>query len=117
MTEEQFDEWIKKLEDPETKKGKFRLKSTDGGMCCLGVLAEINNVPSRESRTTCIRTYEFKNPWPSTDAPFSSSSTIPKGWMGISRIVAEEVAHINDMSETFKPAIDYLKDHEHEIVE
>ena len=110
MTQEQFDEWIAALEDPKVKKGKFRLKNKEGGLCCLGVLAEINNVPCREIDET--RMYMFK----SDNTLREASSIPPEGWMGMDWIAQDAVMDLNDNNDTFKPVIEYLKENKKEFV-
>lgn len=41
MKKELKDKWIAALRSGEYKQGKARLKTDDGGYCCLGVLADI----------------------------------------------------------------------------
>ena len=105
MTEEQLNAWIAALEDPETKKGKGALKTRDGKMCCLGVLADINGVTQKTDSEDQI-IFDFGEEVPLfRDGKTYSRLTIPEGWMGVSD--PGKLAEINDNSETFVPVIEY----------
>tara|TARA_A100001391_G_scaffold112237_3_gene75431 strand:- start:639 stop:986 length:348 start_codon:yes stop_codon:yes gene_type:complete len=115
MTEEQFDEWIKKLEDPETeaKKGKYTLKDKKGNMCCLGVLACINNIPN-----TLPKDYvDYKFEFPDDPVPEERTDLPTSNWMGISGSLAGDIASTNDNSDTFKPVIEYLKNNKEKLID
>ena len=118
MTEEQFDEWIAALEDPETKKGKYYLKDKNGGMCCLGVLAIINDVPHGIDEQSARYAFTFPAiPGEDEDTNFVKSSYPPNNWMGMRRTQMGALASINDANNTFEPVIKYLKDNKSDFVE
>tara|TARA_A100001391_G_scaffold112237_2_gene75417 strand:- start:4957 stop:5289 length:333 start_codon:yes stop_codon:yes gene_type:complete len=108
MTQEQFDEWIAALKDPETKKGKEALKDKHGKMCCLGVLACLHKVPHTERGGVFAFTFEGSR---------STSTTFPpNGWMGLSGDDMRSLANINDANDTFKPVIQFLESNKLDIV-
>ena len=109
MTQEQFDEWIAALEDPETKKGKYALKRTSGEMCCLGVLACLHKVPHTKTGIRSTYAFEFDK---------ETSVTAPDiGWMGLDSSLLTSLINLNDNNDTFTPVVRYLKDHKDKIVE
>tara|TARA_A100001391_G_scaffold112237_3_gene75430 strand:- start:231 stop:578 length:348 start_codon:yes stop_codon:yes gene_type:complete len=115
MTEEQLDAWIAALEDPETKKGSGALKTRDGKMCCLGVLAQLNGVTQKTGSENQV-IFDFGEEAPRLrDGRTFSRLTIPEGWMGVPD--PGKLAAINDNSDTFVPVVEWIKMHHSQYID
>jgi hypothetical protein len=91
--------WAAALRSGAYSKTKHVLKNAEG-YCCLGVLCEIHEIPSKnEGGMFC---YMF----PSGE---NGSSMPPQSWFeattGLPQNYADRLAHINDAEETFADVI------------
>ncbi len=66
------------------------------GFCCLGVLADINNIPTIENQSTVSVSYNF----PGDEIDRIISGTIPDKWWlthtGLSHTLKSQLIHMND---------------------
>ena len=96
MTQEQkanVKAWIKALRSPKYQQGVGSLNRNEK-YCCLGVLADINNIPTRKSVAGTIVCYDFSG----TES--INFGTIPDEWWlthtGFRHTLKSELIHMND---------------------
>jgi len=78
------DKWAEKLRDPRTQQSRGALE-TNFGYCCLGVLANICEVPKQLRNTGIWMDFKFGN-------GFESASVVPTGFHGLT------LRHINTLT-------------------
>lgn len=92
--------FIKALKSGEYNKGMGRLRSDDDGeitWCCLGVAADICGIKNLGTKDFIEKGLNMKG--------ISKVPNILKGRVGI----AEELAELNDKSDSFEPVIEYIE--------
>ena len=99
MTEEQIanvNKWVAALRSGKYQQG-FGSLNINGNYCCLGVLADINNIPTRKSAASTIVCYDFL-PWENNDENFG---TIPDEWWlthtGFRHTLKSQLITMNDI--------------------
>ena len=116
MTEQQkanVKAWIEALQSGKYQQG-FGSLNRNGNYCCLGVLADINNIPTRKSVTSTTVGYDFL-PWENNNESFT---TIPDEWWlthtGLSCMLKSQLIVMNDTDQ--KPFADIANRIESEMI-
>jgi hypothetical protein len=126
MRPELFNQWIDALESGEYKKGKYYLKDNYNQFCCLGVLCDLlpdrygqwsysglEGQQSQQIREEAIQAFFISDEESKCDLipPRLASK------LGITEHIQRVLAELNDLSNTFKPVINYLKNQKNLFVD
>lgn len=97
--------WIEALRSDKFKQGKFDLKTEDGCNCCLGVLAEIKDIPFQfhQDEYTNSTVYDFGDE--------QMDSAVPAGFCGLTDSAIDTLIHMNDTyNKTFPQIADFIEE-------
>ena len=94
--------WKAELRNPENKQGTDLLCSLDGSRCCLGVAADLANVPKQLSEVGFAYDFEVVRYRERVEIP-------PPGWMGLSADDIYVLTHMNDGRKTFPQIADWIE--------
>ena len=114
MTREQAQEWVDALDGPyANRKGEGQLCDSDGNMCCLGVLAELNGklskIPVMLWSAEGYTEGRFLLGSGQNALSFRDASGC-RPYLGLSIEQQRVLAGLNDVSDTFAPVISQIKD-------
>lgn len=87
--------WLEALRSDNFTQGKFELRTEKGCNCCLGVLAEINNIRREDSTFNGSRmctNYYF----PSVGEDDVYDASVPNGFCGLSETAINTLINLND---------------------
>ena len=90
------------LRNPENKQGTGLLCSLDGARCCLGVAADLANVPKIPSKDIFV--YDF-----AAGRYRERADITPGGWMGLSTDDIYVLTRMNDTGKTFPQIADWIE--------
>lgn len=101
--------WVDALRSGKYKQGVGGLRCNDGCNCCLGVLAEINNVPFRDFEEDTDDIMEFDHDMKVFDFDGKENAyAVPNGYFGLTQDNIENLIELND-NEGF--SFDTIADH------
>lgn len=111
LTVAEFDEWIAALESGEYGKAVAVMHKPDiDGYCCLGVLSHLHKKVSDDEWQAGVGD-------PVTGISCTPHSRVDGGVLDRLDVdYRSTLGRINDESDTFEPVIEYLREHEDEIV-
>ncbi len=94
--------WIKALQSKEYPKGEYKLVTSDGKFCCLGVCGAICGLNIEDMRN--IGTINRKS-------GLKGISKVPKQLVGtgFTNPIVDKLVTLNDTSKTFKPVITWIE--------
>jgi hypothetical protein len=97
--------WIEALRSDKFKQGKFELRTEDDCNCCLGVLAEIKNIPYQfhQDEFTNFTEYDFGDMG-------GMDAAVPAGFCGLSDPAISKLIELNDnYDKTFPEIADFIE--------
>lgn len=106
--------WTQALRSKYYKQGRGNLKNSKNELCCLGVLATIQGVPSKLVNDTNYYEFDF-NPVEDREFPhkYLCSAFPTYEWMrafGLEPIIASKLAQMNDSGASFEEIADKIEE-------
>lgn len=108
MDQEVKARWVEALRSGKYKQGQGSLHNDEDEFCCLGVLCEIQNVPSKRF-DEYSEAYEYT--FSELETKYVSETQIPDGYCEISPETMKALIQLNDDDEeTFYEIADYIEE-------
>jgi len=102
ITKEQLDKWLVALRSDEYKQSRHMLRSTDGGFCCLGLLAYVINPENYDDTPNESGGYIYHS------SQRSSAYSLAFDWLSTG--IQDKLTVMNDESKlSFKEIADWIE--------